>query len=82
MSSICGKATSSPTPRTACLLDLTPYIEADPEWKMDDFQPAAVEAASYQGKLYTIMRDFYPGPAMFFYNKDHVRRGQGRLSHL
>ena len=32
------------------LADLTPYVQADPEWKMDDFQPAAVEAGSYQGK--------------------------------
>jgi multiple sugar transport system substrate-binding protein len=52
------------------LMDMTPYVEADPEWNMDDFQPAAVAAGSYQGKLYTIMRNFYPGPAMFFYNKD------------
>jgi multiple sugar transport system substrate-binding protein len=37
---------------------------------MDDFQPAAVEAGSYQGRLYSIIRDFYPGPAMFYYNKD------------
>jgi multiple sugar transport system substrate-binding protein len=49
---------------------MTPYVEVDPEWKMDDFQPAAVAAGSYQGKLYSIIRDFYPGPAMFFYNKD------------
>lgn len=52
------------------LMDLTPYVEADPEWTMDDFQPAAVTASSYEGKLYTMMRCFYPGPAMFFYNKD------------
>lgn len=52
------------------LMDLTPYVDADPEWKMSDFQPAAVAASSYEGKLYTLLRDFYPGPAMFFYNKD------------
>ena len=52
------------------LMDLTPYVETDPEWKMGDFQPAAVSASSYKGRLYTIVRDFYPGPAMFFYNKD------------
>ena len=52
------------------LMDFTPYIDADPEWKMADFQPAAVVASSYQNKMYAIMRDFYPGPAMFFYNKD------------
>ncbi len=52
------------------LMDLSPFVATDPEWKMDDFQPAAVAASSYQGKLYTIVRDFYPGPAMFFYNKD------------
>jgi multiple sugar transport system substrate-binding protein len=52
------------------LMDLTPYVEADPEWSMEDFQPAAVAASSYEGKLYTIVRDFYPGPVMYFYNKD------------
>jgi multiple sugar transport system substrate-binding protein len=59
-----------PYAENGVLMDLTKYVEADPVWKMDDFQPAAVEASSYQGKLYTIVRDFYPGPAMFFYNKD------------
>jgi multiple sugar transport system substrate-binding protein len=52
------------------LMDLTPYVEADSEWTMDSFQPAAVAAASYQDRLYCIIRDFYPGPAMFFYNID------------
>ena len=52
------------------LMDLTPYVNSDPEWKFEDFQPAAVEVSSYQGKLYTIVRDFYPGPAMFYYNMD------------
>jgi multiple sugar transport system substrate-binding protein len=59
-----------PYAANGALMDLTPYVEADKEWKMDDFQPAAVAASSYQGKLYTIVRDFYPGPAMFFYNID------------
>jgi multiple sugar transport system substrate-binding protein len=58
-----------PYAENGVLADLTPYVEADPVWKMDDFQPAAVAATSYQGKLYSIVRDFYPGPAMFFYNK-------------
>jgi len=52
------------------LMNFTPYVDADPEWKVSDFQPAAIAAASYQDNLYAIMRDFYPGPAMFFYNKD------------
>jgi multiple sugar transport system substrate-binding protein len=52
------------------LKDLTPYVEADPEWNMSDFQPAAVEATSHEGKLYAIVRNFYPGPSMFFYNVD------------
>lgn len=52
------------------LLDLTPYIEADPEWTMDDFQPAGVKASSYEDRLYSMVRDFYPGPAMFYYNMD------------
>jgi multiple sugar transport system substrate-binding protein len=48
---------------------MTNYIQGS-GWKMEDFQPAAVEAVSYEGKIYSIVRDFYPGPAMFFYNKD------------
>jgi multiple sugar transport system substrate-binding protein len=59
-----------PYAANGALMDMTPYVEADPQWKMADFQPAAVEAASYQGKLYSVIRNFYPGPAMFFYNKD------------
>jgi multiple sugar transport system substrate-binding protein len=60
----------APYAANGVLMDLTPYVEADPEWKMEDFQPAAVAASSYKDRLYTIVRDFYPGPAMFFYNKD------------
>ena len=57
-----------PYAANGALLDCTPFIEAS-DWKMDDFQPAAVTATSYEGKMYSIVRDFYPGPAMFFYNK-------------
>lgn len=60
----------APYAQNGVLKDLTPFVEADPEWKMDDFQPAAVAASSWQGRLYSIVRDFYPGPALFFYNKD------------
>ena len=52
------------------LQDLTPYIDVDPEWKMDDFQPAAVAASSWRGRLYALVRDFYPGPSLFYYNTD------------
>ena len=60
----------APYAANGALKDLTPYVDADPEWKMSDFQPAAVAASSYQNKLYALMRDFYPGPCMFYYNKD------------
>lgn len=60
----------APYAANGVLMNFTPYVEADPEWTMDDFQPAAVAAGSYKGDLYSIIRDFYPGPAMFFYNKD------------
>jgi len=59
-----------PYAENGALLDLNNYVEVTPGWGMDEFQPAAIEAASYQGKLYAIVRDFYPGPAMFFYNTD------------
>jgi multiple sugar transport system substrate-binding protein len=57
-----------PYAANGALLDMTPYIMAS-DWKMDDFQPAAVEAVSYEGKIYSIVRDFYHGPSMLFYNK-------------
>lgn len=60
----------APYAQNGVLKDLTPYIDADPEWKMDDFQPAAVAATSWQNRLYALVRDFYPGPSLFFYNKD------------
>jgi len=60
----------APYAANGVLMDMDPYIAVDPEWTMDDFQPAAVAACSYQDNLYAIVRDFYPGPAMFFYNMD------------
>ena len=35
------------------LLDLTPYLEEDPEWK-DAFIPSVLEAGTYNGKVYGI----------------------------
>jgi ABC-type glycerol-3-phosphate transport system substrate-binding protein len=38
----------APYAANGVLMDLTPFVEADPEWKMEDFQPAAVAASSYK----------------------------------
>jgi len=59
-----------PYAENGALKSLTPYIEVDPDIKMDDMQPAAVKASSWQGNLYALIRDFYPGPSTLFYNKD------------
>lgn len=40
-------------------LDLTKYIENDPEINKDDIFPNLLEAASYNGKIYEIIPSFY-----------------------
>jgi multiple sugar transport system substrate-binding protein len=52
------------------LMNLSPYIDLDPDIDWDDLQPAATEAASWGGNLYALIRDFYPGPGTLFYNTD------------
>lgn len=60
----------APYAADGALLEMNSFIDADPEWKFSDFQPSAIAAGSYQDKLYAFIRNFYPGPSMFFYNKD------------
>jgi multiple sugar transport system substrate-binding protein len=42
------------------LQDLTPFIQTDPEFKLDDFYPNVVDIARKDGKLYAIPVDFTP----------------------
>lgn len=57
-----------PYAANGALLDMTNYIAAS-GWTMEDFQPPAVNAVSYEGKIYSIVRSFYHGPGMIYYNK-------------
>ncbi len=49
------------------LLDLTPIIEKDPEFSLDDFYPNIVDIARRGDALYAIPNDFTP--MVMYYNK-------------
>lgn len=49
------------------LADLTPLIEKDPEFKLDDFFPNVVDIARRGDALYAIPQDFTP--MVMYYNK-------------
>lgn len=53
--------------RNDLALDLTPYLDADPEWK-DGFLPAFLNNATLDGKNYAI--PFRSGIMFFLYNKE------------
>ncbi len=55
------------------LLDITPYIENDPEtnspkFNIDDFFPETVKPFMYKGRYYGIPKDFTP--MVLYYNRD------------
>jgi ABC-type glycerol-3-phosphate transport system substrate-binding protein len=51
------------------LEDLTPWIAADPEFKVSDFFPQVIDRFTVDGKLYAVPRDVAPF-ACVFYNKE------------
>jgi len=53
----------------AAFMDLTPLIQSDPSFKIDDFFPEVVKRFTRDGKIYCIPRDTAPF-ACVFYNKD------------
>lgn len=50
------------------LMDLTPYVQSDPEMKISEFYPAIIDRFTVDGKLYAIPRDVAPF-ACVYYNK-------------
>ena len=50
------------------LLDLTPYVNADPVFNVNDFYPEIIDRFSVKGRLYAIPRDTAPF-ACVYYNK-------------
>ncbi|MBN2453140.1 MAG: sugar ABC transporter substrate-binding protein [Candidatus Omnitrophica bacterium] len=50
------------------LLDLTPYVTADPEFNLKDFYPQIIDRFTVDGKLYAVPRDTAPF-ACVYYNK-------------
>lgn len=64
------------------LLDLMPYVNADPTFNVDDYFPHAFDSCTYagegrkmqnvpfpQGRLYAFTRDY--NTSILYYNKDH-----------
>jgi len=49
-------------------MDLKPFIEKDPDFKLDDFFPEVVDRFTIDGKIYCIPRDTAPF-ACVYYNK-------------
>lgn len=50
-------------------LDLKPFIDNDPNFKLDDFFPSIIDRFTIDGGIYCIPRDVAPF-ACIFYNKD------------
>lgn len=50
------------------LLDMTPYVTGDPEFKITDFFPQIIDRFTVGGKLYAVPRDTAPF-ACVYYNK-------------
>jgi len=48
-------------------LELTPFLQADPEVKLDDYFPISIDILKYGGKLYALPKDM--GVDGLFYNK-------------
>jgi len=66
------------------LTDLTPLIESDPEFKIDEFFPNVVDIARRPGRLFAVPIDFTP--MVMYCNARHFREAgvplpQGKWSH-
>jgi len=57
-----------PMAANGALMDLEPFIRADPGFELKDFYPRLVETCRYQGKLYSLPR--YTSVYVLFYNRD------------
>lgn len=61
-----------PFQQSGFLLDLTPYVENDEGFNLEDFPPNLLEAGYYQGRLYALPRDV--AVRVIFYNQDLLDR--------
>jgi multiple sugar transport system substrate-binding protein len=53
------------------LVNLDPFLEADDKVSKEDLLPAAADAASWQGSIYSLSIGFMPGPISLYYNAAH-----------
>lgn len=61
-----------PYAENGALVNMDPFLEADPKIKKTDLVPAAVEAAAWKGSIYALLIGFMPGPASVYFNADHL----------
>lgn len=61
-----------PFQQAGFLLNLSPYIENDPDFYIEDFPPNLLEAGYHNGNLYALPRDV--AVRVMFYNKDLLDR--------
>ncbi len=63
-----------PYAENGALTDLEPFLANDPKIKKSDIVPAAIEAGSWQGKVYAMLFGFMPGPVSLYYNPAHFEK--------
>jgi multiple sugar transport system substrate-binding protein len=60
-----------PYAANGALLNMDPLFERDDKVHKDDLLPAALEAASWEGHVYSFVIGFMPGPISLYYNPKH-----------
>jgi multiple sugar transport system substrate-binding protein len=60
-----------PYAANGALLNMDPFLEADADIGKEDLVPAALEASSWQGSVYSLTIGFMPGPISIYFNTAH-----------
>ncbi len=63
-----------PYAENGALADLEPHLASDTKIKKSDIVPGAIDAGSYQGKVYSMLYGFMPGPVSLYYNPAHFEK--------
>ena len=60
-----------PYAELGALMNLDPFLAADPKVKKDDILPVALDASSWRNSVYAWIIGFIPGPVSLYYNEQH-----------
>lgn len=58
--------------RRQAILPLQPFMQKDPDFRLEEYYPQIVAAHSFSGQLYVLPRDIAP-IGLIYYNKSHLR---------